>query len=157
MMIGLGEETWMRAEHLDRVRQVQDETNGFISFIPWTFQPDNTPLGKAIQERVSEEEYLRWHAISRLVLDNIPNQQVSWLTVGLEAGKIGLQSGANDIGSIMIEENVISVAGANHTATEALLRKTIEEAGFRPGLRNAGYRRLADRPIPAAARGSTTA
>lgn len=152
MMIGLGEDPWMRAEHLDRVRRVQDLTNGFISFIPWTFQPDNTPLGRAIQDRVSVEEYLRWHAVSRLVLDNIPNQQVSWLTVGLEAGKIGLQSGANDIGSIMIEENVISVAGANHQATEEMLRGAIFEAGFQPGLRNGGYHRLPDRPIPSAAR-----
>ena len=152
MMIGLGEPPWMRAEHLDRVRQVQDETNGFISFIPWTFQPDNTPLGRAIKERVAEEEYLRWHSLSRLVLDNIPNQQVSWLTVGLEAGKIGLQSGANDIGSIMIEENVISAAGANHEATEQMLQTAIIEAGFTPGLRNGGYHRLPDRPIPEAAR-----
>ncbi len=153
MMIGLGEETWMRAEHLDRVRRVQDETQGFISFIPWTFQPDNTPLGRAIPDRVPVDEYLRWHAVARLVLDNIPNQQVSWLTVGLEAGKTGLRGGANDIGSIMIEENVISAAGANHTANEELLRSAIEDAGFRPGLRNGGYHRLPDRPIPAAARG----
>ncbi len=151
MMIGLGEEPWMRAEHLDRLRQVQDTTHGFISFIPWTFQPDNTPLGRAIKERVPAEEYLRWHAMSRLVLDNIPNQQVSWLTVGLEAGKLGLQSGANDIGSIMIEENVISAAGANHTATEKMLKGAILEAGFTPGLRNGGYHRLPDRPIPEAA------
>lgn len=153
MMIGLGEELWMRAEHLERLRRVQDETGGFISFIPWTFQPDNTPLGRAIPDRVPAEEYLRWHAAARLVLDNFPNQQVSWLTVGLEAGKIGLRAGANDLGSIMIEENVISVAGANHTATEAMLRGAIESAGFRPGLRDAGYRRLPDRPIPAAANG----
>jgi len=154
MMIGLGEEPWMRAEHLDRIRRVQDETGGFISFIPWTFQPDNTPLGRKIPHRVPADEYLRWHAVARLVLDNVPNQQVSWLTVGLEAGKRGLRAGANDIGSIMIEENVISVAGANHTATEEMLRSAIEAAGFRPGLRNAGYQRLPDRPIPAAARGA---
>lgn len=153
MMIGLGEEPWMRAEHLDRVRRTQDETNGFISFIPWTFQPDNTPLGKVITERIPPEEYLRWHAVARLVLDNIPNQQVSWLTVGMEAGKQGLRAGANDLGSIMIEENVISAAGANHTATEDLLRSSIIETGFTPGLRNGGYHRLPDRPIPAAARG----
>jgi cyclic dehypoxanthinyl futalosine synthase len=152
MMIGLGEELWMRAEHLDRVRRVQDETRGFISFIPWTFQPDNTPLGRAIPERVSVDEYLRWHALCRLVLDNVPNQQVSWLTNGLEAGIIGLRSGANDIGSTMIEENVISVAGADHQATEEMLRSTIVEAGFRPGLRNGGYHRLEDRPIPHLAR-----
>ena len=142
----------MRAEHLDRLRQVQDETGGFISFIPWTFQPDNTPLGKVIKERVPADEYLRWLAISRLYLDNIPNLQVSWLTVGMEAGKRGLLGGANDLGSIMIEENVISVAGANHTATEAILREAIESCGFRPGLRNAGYKRLPDRPVAAMTR-----
>lgn len=152
MMIGLGEKLWMRAEHLDRLRQVQDETGGFISFIPWTFQPDNTPLGKVIKERVPADEYLRWLAISRLYLDNIPNLQVSWLTVGMEAGKRGLLGGANDLGSIMIEENVISVAGANHTATEAILREAIESCGFRPGLRNAGYKRLPDRPVAAMTR-----
>lgn len=148
MMIGLGETDWMRAEHLQRVRDVQDQTGGFISFIPWTFQPDNTPLGKKITERVPAEEYARWLAVSRIFLDNIRNLQVSWLTVGLEEGRLGLQRGANDLGSVMIEENVISVAGANHQATEDLLRTTIEKAGFKPGLRNAGYRRLKDRPVP---------
>jgi len=148
MMIGLGETDWMRAEHLQRVRNVQDQTGGFISFIPWTFQPDNTPLGKKITERVPADEYARWLAVSRIFLDNIKNLQVSWLTVGLEEGRLGLQRGANDLGSVMIEENVISVAGANHQATEDLLRTTIEKAGFKPGLRNAGYRRLKDRPVP---------
>ena len=148
MMIGLGETDWMRAEHLLRVRNVQDQTSGFISFIPWTFQPDNTPLGKKITERVPAAEYARWLAVSRIFLDNIENLQVSWLTVGLEEGRLGLQRGANDLGSVMIEENVISVAGANHQATEDLLRSTIEKAGFKPGLRNAGYHRLEDRPVP---------
>ncbi|MEC9476621.1 MAG: cyclic dehypoxanthinyl futalosine synthase [Planctomycetota bacterium] len=148
MMIGLGEETWMRAEHLERVREVQDQTGGFISFIPWTFQPDNTPLGKKISERVSGPEYSRWLAVSRIFLDNIENLQVSWLTVGLEEGRLGLHRGANDFGSVMIEENVISVAGANHKATEELLRENIEKAGFTPGLRNAGYKRLPERPVP---------
>ena len=148
MMIGLGEVDWMRAEHLLRVRNVQDQTGGFISFIPWTFQPDNTPLGKKITERVPAAEYARWLAVSRIFLDNIDNLQVSWLTVGLEEGKLGLQRGANDLGSVMIEENVISVAGANHQATENLLRTSIEKAGFKPGLRNAGYRRLKERPVP---------
>jgi len=148
MMIGLGEAEWMRAEHLQRVREVQDETEGFISFIPWTFQPDNTPLGRKISERVSAREYARWLAVSRIYLDNIKNLQVSWLTVGLDEGREGLRRGANDLGSVMMEENVISVAGANHTATETLLRNTIEEAGFIPALRNAGYQRLASRPVP---------
>jgi cyclic dehypoxanthinyl futalosine synthase len=153
MMIGLGEQEWMRAMHLERVRSVQDQTGGFISFIPWTFQPDNTALGKKISERVPALEYARWLAVSRIYLDNIQNLQVSWLTVGLEEGRLGLRRGANDLGSVMIEENVISVAGANHTATEKLLRDTIEAAGFEAGLRNAGYKRLADRMIPISSRG----
>jgi cyclic dehypoxanthinyl futalosine synthase len=150
MMIGLGEDLWMRAEHLERIRQVQDQTSGFISFIPWTFQPDNTALGRKITERVPAREYARWLAVSRIFLDNIANLQVSWLTVGLEEGRLGLQRGANDLGSVMIEENVISVAGANHKATEKLLRDTIIQAGFEPGLRNAGYQRLKSRLTPTA-------
>lgn len=148
MMFGLGENAEMRIEHLDRLRRVQDDTQGFISFIPWTFQPDNTPLGKVIPDRVPVDYYLRLLALSRLYLDNIPNLQVSWLTQGIAGGRRGLHCGANDLGSIMIEENVISKAGANHTATERLLRTSIEEEGFRPALRNGGYHRLPDRPIP---------
>ncbi|MEM7262923.1 MAG: dehypoxanthine futalosine cyclase, partial [Planctomycetota bacterium] len=143
-----GESIPMRIEHLERVRQVQDETDGFISFIPWTFQPDNTPLGRAIPERMPVDEYLRWLALSRLYLDNVPNLQVSWLTQGREGGIRGLRAGANDIGSTMIEENVISKAGANHQANELGLRSMIAEAGLRPGLRNGGYHRLPDRPVP---------
>ena len=143
----------MRIEHLERVRQTQDATGGFIAFIPWTFQPDNTALGKVIPERVPPEEYLRLLAIVRLYLDNIANLQVSWLTVGMEAGRRGLHGGANDLGSTMIEENVISAAGAQHSATESLLRRVIVEEGYRPVLRNAGYRHLPDRPVPAAVTG----
>ena len=151
MMIGLGETLEMRVEHLDRLRRVQDDTGGFIAFIPWTFQPDNTALGKIIPDRVPPDEYLRVLALSRLYLDNIRNIQVSWLTIGMEAGRRGLHGGANDLGSTMIEENVISAAGARHSATEELLRRTIVEEGFQPGLRNAGYHRLPDRPVPTAA------
>lgn len=153
MMIGLGETIAMRLEHLERLRQVQDETGGFISFIPWTFQPDNTPLGKAIPERVPVDEYLRWLALSRLYLDNIDSLQVSWLTQGPDGGIAGLQGGANDIGSTMIEENVISKAGANHQANEERLQQMVREAGFVPALRNAGYQRL-DASQRLAARGN---
>ncbi|MEM7164350.1 MAG: cyclic dehypoxanthinyl futalosine synthase [Planctomycetota bacterium] len=148
MMFGLGETAEMRIQHLERLRVVQDDTNGFISFIPWTFQPDNTPLGKAIPNRVPVDYYLRLLALARLYLDNIANLQVSWLTQGIDGGRRGLHCGANDLGSIMIEENVISKAGANHTATERLLRNTIEGEGFRAVLRNGGYHRLPERPIP---------
>lgn len=153
MMIGLGETIAMRIEHLDRLRRVQDETGGFISFIPWTFQPDNTPLGKAIPERVPVPEYLRWLALSRLYLDNIRNLQVSWLTQGPDGGIAGLNMGANDIGSTMIEENVISKAGANYQANEDRLKEMVVAAGFTPGLRNAGYQRL-DESRRLATRGS---
>ena len=139
MMFGMGEKLEHRIEHLRMIKEVQSRTGGFIAFIPWTFQPDNTPLGRAFPDRLPAEEYLRWFAVSRLYLDNISNVQVSWLTQGLDVGRRCLQGGANDIGSIMIEENVISAAGANHKATEAMLCDTIIAAGFRPKKRNAGY------------------
>lgn len=142
MMFGHGERLIHRLEHLDKIRSLQDRTGGFVSFIPWNFQPENTPLGRMINERVEEEEYILWLSISRLYLDNIPNLQVSWLTQGLEVGVRGLAGGANDLGSSMIEENVIKPAGAEHEATGDLLRRTIIEAGFKPCLRDGAYRRL---------------
>lgn len=143
MMFGHGEKEIHRLQHLERLRALQDRTGGFVSFIPWNFQPDNTPLGKALPDRMPGPEYLRWLAICRLYLDNILNLQVSWLTQGLEVGRLGLRAGANDLGSTMIEENVIRPAGATHEATEEVLRRTIIEAGFLPTVRNAAYRRLA--------------
>jgi cyclic dehypoxanthinyl futalosine synthase len=148
MMIGYGETTRHRIQHLELLRQLQDRSlksapASFVSFIPWTFQPDNTPIGKVIPARVPGDEYLRWLAFSRIYLANIPNLQVSWLTVGLKDGRRGLHFGANDIGSTMIEENVISKAGANHKATEEMLVKVISEEGFKPIKRKADYTRLA--------------
>ncbi len=147
MMIGYGETIEQRIQHLEKLRQLQERSRaaghpGFVSFIPWTFQPDNTPIGKIIPSRMPAEEYLRWLALSRLYLSNIPNVQVSWLTVGLADGRRGLHFGANDIGSTMIEENVISKAGANHKATEDMLRNVIVEEGFVPVKRKADYTRL---------------
>ncbi|HKQ92872.1 MAG TPA: cyclic dehypoxanthinyl futalosine synthase [Blastocatellia bacterium] len=147
MMIGYGETISHRIQHLEKLRKLQRRAlssgrPGFVSFIPWTFQPDNTPLGRIIPTRMPAEEYLRWLALSRLYLDNIPNVQVSWLTVGLKDGRRGLHFGANDIGSTMIEENVISKAGANHKATEQMLVNVIVEEGFRPVKRKADYTRL---------------
>ncbi len=147
MMIGYGETIAQRIQHLEMLRQLQERSlkagkGSFVSFIPWSFQPDNTPLGKVIPDRMPGEEYLRWLALSRLYLNNIPNQQVSWLTVGLKDGRRGLHFGANDIGSTMIEENVISKAGANHQATEEMLVNVIIEEGFRPVKRKADYARL---------------
>ena len=144
MMFGHGEKLSHRLQHLEKIRQLQDRTGGFVSFILWNFQPDNTPLGRIYPERMEPAEYLRWLALSRIYLDNIDNLQVSWLTQGLEVGKQALGCGANDMGSVMIEENVIKPAGANHEATGDMLRDAITEAGFRPVLRNAAYRRLED-------------
>jgi cyclic dehypoxanthinyl futalosine synthase len=147
MMIGYGETIVQRIQHLEMLRRLQDRSlkagkGSFVSFIPWTFQPDNTPLSKIVPDRLPAEEYLRWLALSRLYLSNIPNVQVSWLTVGLKDGRRGLHFGANDIGSTMIEENVISKAGANHQATEEMLVNVIREEGFKPVKRKADYTRL---------------
>jgi cyclic dehypoxanthinyl futalosine synthase len=142
MMIGMGETVAHRLEHLELLRALQARTSGFVSFIPWTFQPDNTPLGRIIPHRLPGQEYLRWLALARLYLSNIPNLQVSWLTVGIKDGRRGLHFGANDLGSTMIEENVISKAGANHQATEEMLRQVIVEEGFTPVKRKADYTRL---------------
>lgn len=142
MMFGLGETVENRVEHLDRLYRLQQKTNGFVAFIPWTLQPDNTKIGRKIPDRRSAEEYLRWLGIARLYLDNVPNIQVSWLTQGIDVGRQGLHCGANDLGSIMIEENVISPAGAHHRATEELLRNSSRLEGFIPCKRKANYVRL---------------
>ena len=148
MMFGLGETLEHRIEHLERLYELQEKTHGFVAFIPWTLQPDNTKIGRKIPDRRSAEEYLRWLAMARLYLDNIPNIQVSWLTQGIQVGGQGLHYGANDLGSIMIEENVITPAGAHHRATEELLRSTILTEGFVPCKRKANYVRL-EEPIVA--------
>ena len=154
MMFGHGETLLHRLQHLEEIRRLQDRTGGFISFILWNFQPDNTPLGKIHPVRLGAEEYLRWLSISRLYLDNIPNLQVSWLTQGLEVGRRALGAGANDVGSTMMEENVIRPAGATHEATETVLRDLIARAGFVAVRRNAAYRRLEAPPATALAGGS---
>jgi len=149
MMFGMGEVRDHRLQHLEKLRTLQDRNPGFVSFIPWTLQPDNTPIGKRFPDRIEPDEYLRWLAISRLYLDNIPNVQVSWLTQGMDVGRTGLHYGANDLGSTMIEENVISIAGANHQATEMMLRDAIIAEGFTPVKRRADYVRV-DTPRTAA-------
>ncbi|TVX92138.1 cyclic dehypoxanthinyl futalosine synthase [Paenibacillus agilis] len=143
MVIGFGESMEERALHLERVRIAQDEcldqkypSKGFLAFIPWTFQPDNTNM-KA--ERVSPEEYLKTLAISRLFLDNIPNFQSSWVTMGPEIGKKTLSFGCNDFGSTMIEENVVSAAGATHKVNIESILRLIREAGKIPAQRNTKY------------------
>ncbi|CQR54520.1 dehypoxanthine futalosine cyclase [Paenibacillus sonchi] len=143
MVIGLGESMEERALHLLRVREAQDEciankydSEGFLAFISWTFQPDNTNLKL---DRQTPEEYLKTVAISRLVLDNIKNFQSSWVTMGPEVGKLSLQYGCNDFGSTMIEENVVSSAGATHKVNIESITQIIREAGKIPAQRNTRY------------------
>ena len=141
MMIGVGETIHHRIRHLDRLRNLQDETGGFTAFIPWTFQAEHTELAQRNLPEVTAAEYLRLLALSRIYLDNVQNVQVSWLTVGLKVGQVGLRFGVNDMGSIMIEENVISAAGAKHRANDAELRHVIQDAGFIPRQRTTLYER----------------
>ncbi len=145
MMFGHIETLEERFEHLVWLREVQSEkpkdSNGFLAFIPWPFQDDGTLLKrvKGISNNVSSDEYIRMIAISRIMLPNIHNIQASWLTVGKEVAQICLHSGANDMGSIMIEENVVSVAGAPHRFTADGIQDAIREAGFEPQLRTQEY------------------
>jgi cyclic dehypoxanthinyl futalosine synthase len=141
MMTGVGETIRHRINHLEKLRALQDETGGFTAFIPWTFQPEHTELAKRNLPEVTAAEYLRMLALSRIYLDNFDNIQVSWLTVGLKVGQVGLRFGVNDMGSIMIEENVISAAGARNRANDAELRRIISDAGFTPRQRTSLYER----------------
>ena len=139
MMFGIGDNVSHRVKHLQRIRDVQDETGGFTAFIPWTFQRENTALGRKITEEPTGIDYLKMVAVSRLFLDNIQHIQSSWLTQGLKLGQTALRFGADDMGSIMIEENVVSAAGANTEANEKELRYQISEAGFTPQQRDILY------------------
>ncbi len=140
MMFGIGDKIEHRVRHLQRIRDVQDETGGFTAFIPWTFQRENTALGRKITEEPTGIDYLKMVAVSRLFLDNIQHIQSSWLTQGLRLGQTALRFGADDMGSIMIEENVVSAAGAHTEANEKELRYQISEAGFKPQQRDILYR-----------------
>ena len=140
MMFGCGESLEQRVNHLEVVRRIQEDTGGFTAFIPWTFQRENTSLGRFIKEEATAVEYLKTLAVSRLYLDNILNVQSSWVTQGLKTCQLGLRFGGNDVGSIMIEENVVSAAGARHHATEEELRWIIRDAGFVPKQRDTLYR-----------------
>ncbi len=140
MMFGCGETIEQRVNHLEVVRRIQEETGGFTAFIPWTFQRENTSLAHSIQEEATAVEYLKTLAISRLYLENILNVQSSWVTQGLKTCQLGLRFGGNDVGSIMIEENVVSCAGAHHRASEEELRRIIRDAGFVPRQRDTLYR-----------------
>jgi len=140
MMFGCGETIEQRIHHLEIVRRIQEDTGGFTAFIPWSFQRENTSLGRFIKEEATAVEYLKTLAISRLYLENILNVQSSWVTQGLKTCQIGLRFGGNDVGSIMIEENVVSAAGAHHCSTEEELRRIIRDAGFVPRQRDTLYR-----------------
>ena len=142
MMFGIGDTVVHRVRHLERIRNLQDETGGFTAFIPWTFQRENTALGRRIKEEPTGIDYLKMLSVSRLFLDNIAHFQSSWLTQGLKLGQVALRFGADDMGSIMIEENVVSAAGAHNFADEKMLRYLIREAGFQPQQRDILYRRV---------------
>ena len=145
MMFGHVETVRERMEHLVKLREVQAkkpaESKGFIAFIPWTFQDVDTLLARirGVQNLTTGEEYIRMIAISRIMLPNVKNIQASWLTVGKQVAQLCLNAGANDFGSIMIEENVVSAAGAPHRFTSKGIQQAIREAGFEPQLRNQQY------------------
>ncbi|MGZ3858469.1 MAG: cyclic dehypoxanthinyl futalosine synthase [Flavisolibacter sp.] len=153
MMFGHVETIRERFEHLEKIRAVQAKkpagAKGFLAFIPWTFQDVDTLLTKirGVHNLTTPEEYIRMIAISRIMLPNIKNIQASWLTVGKQTAQLCLHGGANDFGSIMIEENVVSAAGAPHRFTYRTIQEAIKEAGFEPQLRNQQYEW---REIPAA-------
>jgi cyclic dehypoxanthinyl futalosine synthase len=140
MMFGCGETIEQRVNHLEIVHQIQEDTGGFTAFIPWAFQRENTSLGRFIKEEATAVEYLKTLALSRIYLDNIVNIQSSWVTPGLKTCQVGLRFGGNDVGSIMLEENVVSAAGTHHCATEEELRRLIRDAGFIPKQRDTLYR-----------------
>ncbi len=145
MMFGHVETIEERFEHLIKIREVQAKkpelAKGFLAFIPWTFQDVDTLLTRirGVHNLTSSEEYIRMIAISRIMLPNIKNIQASWLTVGKQVAEVCLHSGANDFGSIMLEENVVSAAGAPHRFTYKSIQNSIREAGFEPQLRNQQY------------------
>mgnify|MGYP006101220015 CR=1 FL=1 len=140
MMFGHVETMAERIEHLERLRQLQDETGGFTAFICWTFQPDHTDMADV--PAAGSFEYLKTQAVARLYLDNFPSIQSSWVTQGLKIGQLALLYGANDMGSLMIEENVVAEAGTVHYLSLDQIRGAIEELGFIPRQRNVFYELL---------------
>ncbi len=134
MMFGHIETMEERIVHLDKIRQLQDETGGFTAFIPWTFQPKNTALSVSAEKRTGFKiggfDYLRTLAVSRLFLDNVPNIQASWVTQGSKIAQLALKFGANDLGSTMIEENVVRAAGVDYRLKKEEMISLIEDLGF---------------------------
>jgi len=148
MMYGMGEAIVDRVEHMQRVRDLQDETGGFTAFISWTFQHDHTEM-QDVPETYAHE-YLTTLAVSRLFLDNVTHLQTSWVTQGKKIGQLGLKFGADDMGSIMIEENVVSAAGTAYRMSQAEMEHLIESAGYQPRQRTNLYERLVTREDTAA-------
>ena len=140
MMFGHVETVADRIEHLRRLRDQQDASGGFTAFICWTFQPENTVL--KIKQRAGVAEYLRMQALARIFLDNIPNVQSSWVTQGPDIGQVALRYGANDFGSVMMEENVVSSAGTTFRLDAAQIENLIRQAGYEPRRRNNWYQLL---------------
>src|SRR5271155_3913506 len=139
MMFGVGETFEHRANHFEHIYRLQEETGGFTAFIPWTFQPKNTALGGRGWDEATSVEYLRTLAIARIYLTNFQNVQASWVTQGLKVLQLGLRFGGNDVGSVMLEENVVKAAGTSNCTTEEELRHVIRGAGFRPVQRDTLY------------------
>jgi cyclic dehypoxanthinyl futalosine synthase len=147
MMFGHVETAAERIEHLERLRQLQDETGGFTAFICWTFQPEHTALAHLAP--AGAFEYLRTQAIARLYLDNVANIQSSWVTQGPKVGQLALYHGANDMGSLMIEENVVASAGTVYYLSLEEIKRAIREAGYVPRQRNVFYQYLDEPPSAA--------
>jgi cyclic dehypoxanthinyl futalosine synthase len=139
LMFGVGEESVHRVEHLSRLRDLQDETGGFTAFICWPFQSANTRL---VPGDGSAHAYLRTNALARLFLDNVPNLQASWVTMGGGVAQAALHMGCNDFGQVMIEENVVSAAGTSFRMDSEEVERHIRDAGFLPARRNMRYERL---------------
>ena len=140
MMFGVGETFEHRINHFQHIYDLQEETGGFTAFIPWTFQPKNTALGGRGWDEATSVEYLKTLAISRIFLSNFLNVQSSWVTQGLKVCQMGLRFGGNDVGSVMLEENVVKAAGTSNCTTEEELRRIIRDAGFVPKQRDTLYR-----------------
>ena len=138
MMYGIGETLAERIEHLQRVREVQARTGGFTAFICWPLQPENTPT-MSHMPKTDAVDYLRTVAIARIILDNVPNLQSSWVTMGMKVGQTALRFGCNDFGSLMIEENVVSAANTTHRTTIGEMERLIRDAGFTPARRRQDY------------------
>jgi cyclic dehypoxanthinyl futalosine synthase len=149
MMYGIGETLAERIEHLQRVRDLQSRTSGFTAFITWPLQPENTPSFSHMP-KTDAIEYLRTVAISRIVLDNVPNLQASWVTMGMKVGQLALRFGCNDFGSLMIEENVVSAANTTYQTTSDEMERLIRDAGFTPARRRQDYSVLVRDPDSAA-------